>query len=635
MATPPDQIQLQHEEGWKLVQEHLPFAKAKSHEEIPLTQKLRPLYEYDNIPQCYDQPCWTTRGYIDVNKLQALVTEGYNLNYDNNNNENNHRTSSDDDDDHNNKQPQQPQQPQKQRQVRYTEADVPSKTNLWDPRNAAVFNVSICRPSHDAWGIHKIVFLFCDDFLQRTYALPWWYGRTDIREAVQPIFRVLNISPDCVVRMLLASLPPGVTIPVHEDSGAWVSKTHRVHVPILVRHPDQILFRCGPTVDTMERIATTPGHVFEINNQAKHAVSNFSSDYRVHLILDYVDPDYVLPPRILLEPGESLIQTRRSIDRFKDRGTRPTPSFIILGAQKGGTTSLYEYMVQHPLIVRAKRRETHCLDWRWNPKLSTTDKQRKWCHRFFHINELHRHPSCLTGDSTPSYLLDSLRVIPRLKQVFPWPLKFFVMLRNPIKRAESHYAMVTSTEGTPEQLQARGSEWRQKSFPQVVQDDLEKMRECGLIPYWNIDQGTLDEDVFQSFCGSEKEDRAWDCYLKQIPLNTGSHSLLARGMYALNLRPWFRAFDHSDFLVLQLEKFESEGVNHVMEKVWAHVGVPSYRVMDDNAKNTRSYGSFLDHNLRSYLERFYEPHNRRLANLLGEEWNGAWVNQDQENSCPQ
>jgi hypothetical protein len=107
---------------------------------------------------------------------------------------------------------------------RFTEKDISSNTNLWDPINAAVHNFSICRPSHDAWGINKIVLLFCDDFVQRRYALPWWYRRPDIQQSLQAILDVLNVQASCMVQLLLASLPPGVTISVHEDSGAWVGK---------------------------------------------------------------------------------------------------------------------------------------------------------------------------------------------------------------------------------------------------------------------------------------------------------------------------------------------------------------------------------------------------------------------------
>ena len=41
------------------------------------------------------------------------------------------------------------------------------------------------------------------------------------------------------------------------------------------------------------------------------------------------------------------------------------PAFIILGAQKAGTTSLYEYLCQHPQIVSARRKEVHFFDESW------------------------------------------------------------------------------------------------------------------------------------------------------------------------------------------------------------------------------------------------------------------------------
>jgi hypothetical protein len=37
------------------------------------------------------------------------------------------------------------------------------------------------------------------------------------------------------------------------------------------------------------------------------------------------------------------------------------PHFIIIGAQKAGTTSLYDYLTQHPQILEATRKEVHFL----------------------------------------------------------------------------------------------------------------------------------------------------------------------------------------------------------------------------------------------------------------------------------
>jgi hypothetical protein len=270
------------------------------------------------LSSLHNPDCWSTRGQVDVTKLQRMVQEGFNLKY-------------------NDKETLPPLSP----------------TNYWDPRNADKHNVSLTRPSHDGWGIGKIVLMFSDDFLTKVYQLPWW---EQFEEALQPILDALKndrrpSNSDeriVVVRALLASLPPGVTIPVHNDSGEWVKTTHRVHVPVLVKDPHKILFRVGPAPHCMHRIDCSPGHVFEINNQAKHAVSNCELDEqnsRVHLILDYVTtaekPGTSRFDPIVLEPGEKLVQTRRSIDRLKDMSERPTPTYIILGAQKAGTTSLY------------------------------------------------------------------------------------------------------------------------------------------------------------------------------------------------------------------------------------------------------------------------------------------------------
>lgn len=596
--TSVEEIERQHQEAIRLLDEGLQCS-ASIDGQIPLLYKDRPTSHLTHLPTSSTfaeekkqptehesfYPCWTSRGSVDVTAIQALVREGYD-----------HESSA----------------PGDGSRRAYKAADVRSRSNMWEEANAAVHNVRICRPSHDTWGIKKVVLVFCDDFLQNVYHMPWW-NRSDIQQAIRPVLQVLSIHQSQVVRLLLASLPPGVTIPVHHDTGEWVKHTHRVHVPVLVRNPQNVLFRCGLTVDDLQRIDCTPGHVFEINNQAKHAVSNCDSDHRVHLILDYVEPDFQMPRVVQLSPGEVLLQTRRSIDRLCDRGTRPTPSFFILGAQKAGTTSLYEYMVQHPLIVRARRRETHCLDWRWNDELKTTEQQRDWCHKFYFQQELDLHPSCLTGDSTPSYLLDSSRVIPRLMKVFPWRVKFFVMLRDPVRRAESHYAMVTSLEGTEAQLKARGMEWRNKSIRQVIEKELSFMEACGLIPYFNIASGTVDEVLFEAFSGTVEENEAWTRYLEKIPLHTGSHCLLGRGLYELNLRPWLASFDVSDFLILRLEDMnEPFGVDRVMHRVWQHLCVPPIRLKDSSAKNQRDYKSVLDEELSAYLYRFFAPHDRKL-----------------------
>lgn len=150
--------------------------------------------------------------------------------------------------------------------------------------------------------------------------------------------------------------------------------------------------------------------------------------------------------RYAISAGQVINQTRRSLDLAGEESSRPSPAFIILGAQKAGTTSLYEYNCQHPLVVKGKRRETHYFDWRWNNRLSTGEEHHNYYMNFYNKDALAKYPSLATGESTPSYLLHSDIVIPRVKMVCPGT-KFLVMLRNPTARAFSQYQMSIDQSG--------------------------------------------------------------------------------------------------------------------------------------------------------------------------------------------
>ena len=246
---------------------------------------------------------------------------------------------------------------------------------VWSDEYASEHNVTLARPSHDGWGIRKLAFVFCDDFLHRVYRLPLWEDPS-WRDLIDPILESCGVPRERIIRCLLASMPPRTVIPPHHDSGYWVPRSRRLHCAIKT-NPD-VVFLAGRTLDEMHRIAFKEGCVVELNNQAKHYVANLSDEYRTHLIFDYVDDraePCLLPPQmpvVQLSPGDELLQTRRSVALASERGSGPrAPHILIIGAQKAGTTSMFEYLSQHPLIKRGVRRETHFLDWRWPGSIAT------------------------------------------------------------------------------------------------------------------------------------------------------------------------------------------------------------------------------------------------------------------------
>ena len=83
------------------------------------------------------------------------------------------------------------------------------------------------------------------------------------------------------IRMILVKLLANGSIPHHVDQGETLSKSHRMHLPIITN--EQNLFSVGDTEMHMKA-----GELWEINNRREHGVVNSGSEDRIHLIIDYV-----------------------------------------------------------------------------------------------------------------------------------------------------------------------------------------------------------------------------------------------------------------------------------------------------------------------------------------------------------
>jgi len=103
-----------------------------------------------------------------------------------------------------------------------------------------------------------------------------------------------------------------------------------------------------------------------------------------------------------------------------------SPEFLIVGAQKAGTTSLYNCLKQHPDIQAAKKKEIHYFSQYFNKGLD-------WYLQHFPERESNK----LSGEASPFYLYhphSAERIASQLPQV-----KIIILLRNPVQRAISHY----------------------------------------------------------------------------------------------------------------------------------------------------------------------------------------------------
>ena len=107
---------------------------------------------------------------------------------------------------------------------------------------------------------------------------------------------------------------------------------------------------------------------------------------------------------------------------------RMAPSFIIIGAQKGGTSSLFHYLKYHPQIKRPIKKEMQFFN-------SNYSKGANWYLAHFPFKSL----THITGEATPDYIFDEYTP-ERIKELYPH-IKLIALLRNPIERAYSAYHM--------------------------------------------------------------------------------------------------------------------------------------------------------------------------------------------------
>lgn len=105
------------------------------------------------------------------------------------------------------------------------------------------------------------------------------------------------------------------------------------------------------------------------------------------------------------------------------------PDFIIVGAQKAGTSSLYKYVTHHPSVKEAAVKEIHYFDIRYS-------KPENWYKSFFPL-AIRKTDNSITGEASPYYLFHPY-ALERIAAFKP-NIKIITMLRDPVERAVSHY----------------------------------------------------------------------------------------------------------------------------------------------------------------------------------------------------
>ncbi len=110
------------------------------------------------------------------------------------------------------------------------------------------------------------------------------------------------------------------------------------------------------------------------------------------------------------------------------------PNFFIVGAAKSGTTSLYNYLKQHPQIFLPTNKE---------PQFFSIEEKFFNDLEYYKLLYLEAQERQAIGDMSTTYLYYYQETIKNMKTLIPnhQSLKFVIVLRNPIDRVFSHYLM--------------------------------------------------------------------------------------------------------------------------------------------------------------------------------------------------
>ena len=267
-------------------------------------------------------------------------------------------------------------------------------------------------------------------------------------------------------------------------------------------------------------------------------------------------------------------RTRRWIEWKGRRATshlRVLPDFLIIGAMKGGTTSLYDYLCRHEKVEVAFRKEVHYFDGNYT-------RGTPWYRGNFptHGRMQQLGADAVTGEATPYYLYHQAAA-ERIAGVVP-QARLIAVLRDPADRAISHYfhSVRTGMDTRPiRQAFAEENQHVQAEEQRVLRDDY-----------------------------TSDQHRMW--------------SYVARGHYAQQLEAYFQRFSREQMLILKSESFfaaPQESVNEVTD----FLGLSPVTLDDVEVLNAGTYtksDSTEVAAVREELQDYFRPHNQRLSELL-------------------
>ena len=272
----------------------------------------------------------------------------------------------------------------------------------------------------------------------------------------------------------------------------------------------------------------------------------------------------------ILETMKAPLRRVRGDYRTLTAPLRGLPSALIIGGQRCGTTSLFNYLARHPDVLPPLGKEIHYFD------LHYARGVRWYRGRFPYRHRL--RGGALTLDASPYYLVHP-HAPERAERLLP-DAKLVALLRNPVDRAFSHH-----------QHEVRDGR-ETLSFAEAIDQEPERL------------------------AGEEERLRADPGYYS---FNHHRYSYTRRGHYVEQLLRWVEHFPRSRLLVLQSERLFRDPAATI-GAVQEFLGLRPHRGETYEPFLQGKYDREIPSELRLRLVTHFEPYNRALYQWLGEEF---------------
>jgi len=269
------------------------------------------------------------------------------------------------------------------------------------------------------------------------------------------------------------------------------------------------------------------------------------------------------------------------------------PKFMIIGAQKAGTTSLHYYLSQHASLIGSRPKEVNFFSHDNN-----FEKGINWYRQAF-VNIKSPLKKLTSFEATPEYLYRK-NVAERLYQFNP-DLKVVILLRDPVKRAFSAWNM----------YKYFGE--REKGIPRQFYTNYCKDRDNNI--YKEL-YGGANFPTFEEAIDSELEKLHSESELEEP-------SFLRRGIYLPQIEKYINLFGRDNVLILGFKDIVAKDKSEVLNEICNFVGLPlkDWSQVRDDKTNSRRYQEPISEKMIEKLQSFYQPHNEALFEFLGKKIN--------------